>query len=145
MGSVFAVPTDPAVSQPTDDAAPAGTTGRQEAEGPTDAGTGAETRSDDAPDERSQDHQDATAVIDAARAAAADGDAAGTIRALRGLPEQLLVDDRETFTSVAALVATGVPFILGFARSRPIRDRLAALSDQQRRWLHAGGAVRLGA
>jgi hypothetical protein len=47
--------------------------------------------------------------------------------------------------SVAALVDTGVPFILGFARSRPIRDRLAALSGQQRRWLRAGGAVRLGA
>ena len=47
--------------------------------------------------------------------------------------------------SVAALVETGVPFILGFARSTPIRDRLAALSGQQWRWLRAGGAVRLGA
>jgi hypothetical protein len=47
--------------------------------------------------------------------------------------------------SVAALLDTGVPFILGFARSRPIRDRLAALSAQQRRWLRTGGAVRLGA
>lgn len=47
--------------------------------------------------------------------------------------------------SVAALPATGVPFILGFARSRPIRGRLAALSGQQRRWLRDGGAVRLGA
>ncbi len=47
--------------------------------------------------------------------------------------------------SVAALLDTGVPFILGFARSRPIRERLAALSPQQRRWLRAGGAVRLGA
>ena len=47
--------------------------------------------------------------------------------------------------SVAALVETGVPFILGFARSKPIRDRLAALSGQQRRWLRAGGAIRLGA
>jgi hypothetical protein len=47
--------------------------------------------------------------------------------------------------SVAALAETGVPFILGFARSKPIRDRLAALSGQQRRWLRAGGAVRLGA
>jgi Transposase DDE domain len=47
--------------------------------------------------------------------------------------------------SVAALLETGVPFILGFARSRPIRERLAALSPQQRRWLRAGGAVRLGA
>lgn len=47
--------------------------------------------------------------------------------------------------SVAALVATGIPFILGFARSRPIRARLAALSGQQRRWLRDGGAIRLGA
>ena len=46
--------------------------------------------------------------------------------------------------SVAALVETGVPFILGFARSTPIRARLAALSPQQRRWLRGGGAVRLG-
>jgi Transposase DDE domain len=47
--------------------------------------------------------------------------------------------------SVAALLESGVPFILGFARSRPIRARLAALSGQQWRWLRAGGAVRLGA
>jgi hypothetical protein len=47
--------------------------------------------------------------------------------------------------SVAALLDTGVPFILGFARSKPIRARLVALSGQQRRWLRAGGAVRLGA
>lgn len=46
--------------------------------------------------------------------------------------------------SLPALVATGVPFILGFARSRPIKRRLAALSSQQRRWLKDGGAVRLG-
>jgi hypothetical protein len=37
-----------------------------------------------------------------------------------------------------------VPFILGFARSKPIRARLAALSGQQWRWLRGGGAVRLG-
>lgn len=51
------------------------------------------------------------------------------------------------FTSraaVAALLASGVPFILGFARSAPIRRRLADLRPQQRRWLHAGGAIRLG-
>lgn len=47
--------------------------------------------------------------------------------------------------SLAALVATGVPFILGFARSRPIRARLAALSGQQRGALRDGGAIRLGA
>src|SRR5438270_7920437 len=46
--------------------------------------------------------------------------------------------------SVAALVDSGVPFILGFARSKPIRDRLSALSPQKRRWLKSGGAVRLG-
>jgi hypothetical protein len=46
--------------------------------------------------------------------------------------------------SVAALRATGVPFVLGFARSRPIKERLARLSPQQRRRLRAGGAVRLG-
>lgn len=52
------------------------------------------------------------------------------------------------FTSraaVAALLDAKVPFILGFARSAPIRARLAALSGQQRRWLRDGGAIRLGA
>jgi Transposase DDE domain len=52
------------------------------------------------------------------------------------------------FTSraaVAALLESGVPFILGFARSKPIRARLAALTGQQWRWLRGGGAVRLGA
>jgi hypothetical protein len=51
------------------------------------------------------------------------------------------------FTSraaVAELLASGVPFILGFARSKPIRARLAGLGPQQWRWLRAGGAVRLG-
>jgi hypothetical protein len=46
--------------------------------------------------------------------------------------------------SVVALCQSGVPFILGFARSKPIRTRLAALSPQQRRWLKDRGAVRLG-
>ena len=46
--------------------------------------------------------------------------------------------------SVAALTATRIPFILGFARSRPIRGRLAALRPQQWRWLRHGGAIRLG-
>lgn len=46
--------------------------------------------------------------------------------------------------SLPALIATKVPFILGFARSKPIRACLAALSPQQRRWLKDGGAVRLG-
>lgn len=52
------------------------------------------------------------------------------------------------FTSraaVAALLEARVPFILGFARSAPIRTRLGALSSQQRRWLRDGGAIRLGA
>lgn len=51
------------------------------------------------------------------------------------------------FTSkaaTAALLAAGVPFILGFARSAPVRRQLAALSGQQRRWLRDSGAVRLG-
>ena len=51
------------------------------------------------------------------------------------------------FTShaaVAALLAARIPFILGFARSAPIRTRLAALTGQQRRWLRERGAIRLG-
>lgn len=51
------------------------------------------------------------------------------------------------FTSkaaVAALLASHVPFILGFARSAPVKRRLAALTVQQRRWLRDGGAIRLG-
>ena len=47
--------------------------------------------------------------------------------------------------SVAALVATRVSFILGFARSTPVKARLAAISPQQRRWLARGGAIDLGA
>ena len=46
--------------------------------------------------------------------------------------------------SLAALLATGVPFILGFARSRPIRARLVGLGPHHQRWLNQGGAVRLG-
>ncbi len=51
------------------------------------------------------------------------------------------------FTSreaVRRLAATRVPFILGFARTAPIRTRLAGLSGQQRRWLRDGGTIRLG-
>ena len=51
------------------------------------------------------------------------------------------------FTSqaaVAALLAARVPFILGFARSAPVRARLAALTGQQRRWRQQTGAIRLG-
>jgi hypothetical protein len=51
------------------------------------------------------------------------------------------------FTSrpaVAALLQARIPFILGFARSAPIRARLAALTGQQRRWLRQAGAIRLG-
>ena len=51
------------------------------------------------------------------------------------------------FTSpaaVAALLAANVPVILGFARSAPIRARLAGLTPPQRRWLRDGGAIRLG-
>jgi hypothetical protein len=46
--------------------------------------------------------------------------------------------------SLAALRATGVPFILGFGRSAAVRAHLATLSPQQRRWLRDGGAIRLG-
>jgi hypothetical protein len=46
--------------------------------------------------------------------------------------------------SVAALLATGVPFILGFARSRPVRGRLAALTDDELAALRDAGAVALG-
>jgi hypothetical protein len=52
------------------------------------------------------------------------------------------------FTSraaVAALLEARIPFILGFARSAPVKARLATLSGQQRRWLRDGGAIRLGA
>jgi Transposase DDE domain len=51
------------------------------------------------------------------------------------------------FTSrpaVTALLAARIPFILGFARSAPIRARLAALTGPQRRWLRQAGAIRLG-
>jgi hypothetical protein len=46
--------------------------------------------------------------------------------------------------SVAALADSGVPFLLGFARSAPIKRRLTGLGPQQRRWLRDGGAIRLG-
>ncbi|MBV9280815.1 MAG: transposase [Chloroflexi bacterium] len=49
-----------------------------------------------------------------------------------------------SWRSIPALIETGVPFIPGFARSKPIKARLAALSPQQRRWLKDGGAIRLG-
>ncbi len=51
------------------------------------------------------------------------------------------------FTSraaVTALLEAGVPFILGFARSAPVRARLAALTGQHQRWLRKRGAIRLG-
>lgn len=51
------------------------------------------------------------------------------------------------FTSraaVAALMGSGVPFLLGCARSAPLKRRLAALSPQPRAALRAGGALRLG-
>jgi DDE family transposase len=46
--------------------------------------------------------------------------------------------------SVAALLASGVPFVMGFARSPTVKARLAALSRQQRVALRDGGAIRLG-
>jgi hypothetical protein len=47
--------------------------------------------------------------------------------------------------SVAALVASGVPFILGFGRSAAVKAHLGTLSRQQRVALRDGGAIRLGA
>jgi hypothetical protein len=52
------------------------------------------------------------------------------------------------FTSRAALtalVATNVPFILGFARTKPIKARLDRLTGHERRWLRELGAIDLGA
>jgi hypothetical protein len=46
--------------------------------------------------------------------------------------------------SIAALVATKVPFILGFARTKPVKAALAAIPPQQRWWLAKGGAIDLG-
>jgi hypothetical protein len=46
--------------------------------------------------------------------------------------------------SLAALRASGVPFILGFGRSAAIKVRLEALSRQQRVALRGGGAIRFG-
>ena len=46
--------------------------------------------------------------------------------------------------SVAGLLASGVPFIVGFARSRPVRERLAALTPDELAALGAEGAVALG-
>ena len=46
--------------------------------------------------------------------------------------------------SVAGLLASGVPFIVGFARSRPVRERLAALTAAGQTALAAEGAVALG-
>jgi hypothetical protein len=47
--------------------------------------------------------------------------------------------------SVQALVEANVPFILGFARTAPVRAQLARLTGHQRRWLRDGGAIDLGA
>jgi hypothetical protein len=46
--------------------------------------------------------------------------------------------------SIAALVATKAPFILGFARTKPVKAALAAIPLQQRWWLAKGGAIDLG-
>ena len=51
------------------------------------------------------------------------------------------------FTSrpaIQALQATRIPFIVGFARTAPVRQQLARLDGYQRRWLRDGGAIRLG-
>ena len=49
---------------------------------------------------------EALRVIETARVAAANADAAGTIRALRGLPEPLLLSDGGTFATVTTLVSS---------------------------------------
>jgi hypothetical protein len=80
-----------------------------------------------------RDHQ-ATAVL------------ARRVRALLGRRLAGVVADCG-FTShaaVASLLQARIPFILGFARSAPVRARLAALTGQQRRWLQQTGAIRLG-
>jgi hypothetical protein len=46
--------------------------------------------------------------------------------------------------SVAALLASGIPFILGFGRSAAMKAHLATLSRQQRVALRDSGAIRLG-
>ncbi len=68
------------------------------------------------------------------------------LRALLGAKLAGLVADCgfTSRASITALVASGVPFILGFARAAPIKRRLAALSPQQHAALRAGGAIRLG-
>jgi hypothetical protein len=56
----------------------------------------------------------------------------------------VVADSGFTSRAAAALLAARIPFILGFARSRHVRARLAALTGQQRRWLQTVGAIRLG-
>jgi hypothetical protein len=62
-------------------------------------------------------------------------------RRLAGVVADCGFTSRATLT---ALLATRIPFILGFARAAPIRQRLRQLTSQQRRWLRDGGAIRLG-
>jgi hypothetical protein len=67
---------------------------------------------------------EALTAIETARSAAAVGDAAGTIRALRALPEPLLLTDGGTFGAVAGLVASAAR-AAGF-------EELAASADRAR-------------
>jgi hypothetical protein len=63
-------------------------------------------------------------------------------RRLAGLVADCGVTSR---AAIAALVATQVPFILGFARTKPVKARLERLTGHARRWLRANGAIDLGA
>jgi hypothetical protein len=112
MGTVLDVPTDPEAMAPADPAADAGgvetrpapppdvVVHRDEPSRPLPATP--TTPVAGMPDQISE----ALTVIETARAAAAAGDAAGTIRALRALPEPLLLADTGTFGAVTALVAS---------------------------------------
>jgi hypothetical protein len=110
------VATDHQAGQPPEDAAAEGAAGE-----PAVGEPAGEPDAEQASDEQVRE---ALAAIEAARAAAADGDAAGTIRALRALPERLLLADRDTFASVAGLVAAA-------ARAADFRD-LAEAADGAR-------------
>lgn len=50
-----------------------------------------------------------------------------------------------TKQAVAGLLTLRVPFIVGFARTAPVKRRLGALSRQQRQALRGSGAIMLGA
>jgi hypothetical protein len=71
---------------------------------------------------------EALTAIETARTAAASGDAAGTIRALRALPEPLLLADGGTFGAVAGLVASAAR-VAGFEELAAAADRAGQNPD----------------